>query len=138
MRGARWGLRGSDLFVQHRRLSRLRSGGFGGQVNTMIAGHKVSQQFKGSQSLFPFFLGPVLMLMCPLLVRLAMNSGQTGLCHWSDTSLSEPVSASLIIRATLTHLLVHFVPHVHQRAWASRYLAGSPPLFLPWTTLYKY
>lgn len=137
MQGARWGLRGSDLFVQHRRFSRLRPGEFGGQVNTMTAGHRVSQQFKGSQNLFPFFLGPVLMLVCPLLVRLAMDSGQPGLCHWSDTSLSEPVSASLINWATLPHLLVHFVPRVHQRALASRYLADSP-VFLPWTTLPKY
>lgn len=92
MQGARWGLRGSDLFVQHRRLSRLRPGEFGGQVNTMTAGHMVSQQFKGSQSLFPFFLGPVLMLVCPLLVRLAMDSGQPGLCHWSDTSIRTSIS----------------------------------------------
>lgn len=87
MQGARWGFRESDLFVQHRRLSRLRPWEFEGQVNTMIAGQKVSQQFKGSQSLFPLFLGPILMLMCPLLVRLVMDSGQPGLCHWSDTSL---------------------------------------------------
>lgn len=138
MQGVRWGLHGSVLFVQHRRLSRLRSGEFRGQVNTMIAGHKISQQFKGSQSLFPFFLGPVLMLMCSLLVHLAMDSGQHGLCHWSDTSLSEPVSASLTIWAMLTHLLVHFVPRVHPRALASCNLVAGSPLFLPWTTLHKY
>ena len=92
--------------------------------------------------------GPVLMLIRPLLVLLAVDRGQHGLCSlirnklgstvYSSKFLSEPALTSSAIWKTVVCLLDWTtLASLSLHQWAHDSVIGLP-LFFPWTTFKRY